>query len=149
MPGMPHGWQWWHQSGQLLSGNSGSSRYDDYWHFNIPVESLSRYTVESVLKDHPIGHKNVVCQDRWSLVTGSVILKCGSFCQKCVVFQDRWSLMAVVSQDRFHCTNMTRHILSVKSRVKYKFCNMAQYRPRYASLSYISITTDFCIIYIL
>ena len=31
-------------------------------------------TVKSVLKDHPIGHKNVVCQDRWSLVTGSVIL---------------------------------------------------------------------------
>ncbi len=36
-------------------------------------------TVESALKDHPIGHKNVVCQDRWSLT-------------------------AVVSQDRFHCT---------------------------------------------
>ncbi len=33
------------------------------------------YTVESVLKYHPIGYKNVVCQDRWSLVTGSVILK--------------------------------------------------------------------------
>ncbi len=36
--------------------------------------------------------KNVVCQacqDRWSLVTGSVILKCESFCQKCVVCQDR------------------------------------------------------------
>ena len=49
-------------------------------------------TVEAVLKDHPIGHKNVVCQDRWSLLTGSVILKCRSFCPKCVVFQDRWSL---------------------------------------------------------
>ncbi len=44
------------------------------------------YTVEPVLKDHLIGHKNVVCQDRWSLVTGSVILKCRSFCKKCVVF---------------------------------------------------------------
>ena len=32
-------------------------------------------TVKPVLKDNPIGHKNVVCQDRWSLVTGSVILK--------------------------------------------------------------------------
>ena len=29
-------------------------------------------TVEPVLKDHPIGHKNVVFQDRWSLVTDSV-----------------------------------------------------------------------------
>ena len=28
--------------------------------------------VEPVLKDHPIGPKNVVCQDRWSLVTGSI-----------------------------------------------------------------------------
>ncbi len=46
-------------------------------------------TVEPVLKDHPIGHKNVVCQDRWSLVTGSAVLKCRSFCQKCVVCQDR------------------------------------------------------------
>ncbi len=44
------------------------------------------------VENHPIGHKNVVCQDRWSLVTGSVILKCKSFCQKCMVFQDRWSL---------------------------------------------------------
>ena len=60
------------------------------------------YTVEPALKDHPIGHKNVVCQDRWSLVTGSVILKCGS-CQKCVVCQDRWSLVAVAFQDKFHC----------------------------------------------
>ena len=49
-------------------------------------------TVEPILKDHPIGHKNVVCQDRWSLVTGSVLLKCRS-CQKRVVCQDRWSLM--------------------------------------------------------
>ncbi len=28
-----------------------------------------RHTVEPVLKDHTIGHKNVVNQDRWSLVT--------------------------------------------------------------------------------
>ncbi len=67
--------------------------------------SLYTCTAEPVLKDHPIGHKNVVCQDRWSLVTGLVILKCRYFCQKSVVSQDRLSLMAVVSQDRFHCTN--------------------------------------------
>ncbi len=67
----------------------------------------SGVTVEPVLKDHPIGHKNVVYQDRWSLVTGSVVLK-GSFCHKFVVVKTgglswQWSLMAVVSQDRFHC----------------------------------------------
>ncbi len=60
-------------------------------------------TVEPVLKDRPTGHKNMISQDRWSLVTGSVTLKCGTFCQEYVVLQDRWSLMAVVSQDRLHC----------------------------------------------
>ncbi len=55
------------------------------------------------LERPPHGPQNVVCQNRWCLVTGSVILKCRSFCQKCVVFQDRWPFMAVVSQDRFHC----------------------------------------------
>ena len=69
------------------------------------------YTVEPVLKDHAIGHKNVDCQDRWSLVTGLEILKCRSFCRKCVVCQDRWSLMAVVSQDSFHCIYTVKAIL--------------------------------------
>ncbi len=59
-------------------------------------------TVEPVLKDHPIGHKNIVAQDRWSLVTYT--LECRTFCPKLVVLQDRWSLMAVISPDRFHCT---------------------------------------------
>ncbi len=67
----------------------------------VPLE------LEPVLKDHPIGHKNVICQYRWSWVTGSAMLKCRSlltFGQKCVIFQDSWSLMAVVSRDRFHCS---------------------------------------------
>ncbi len=34
-------------------------------------------------------HKNMVAQERWSLVTGSVALKCGIFCQKFVILQDR------------------------------------------------------------
>ncbi len=38
-------------------------------------------TVERVLRDCPITFKNRVSQDRWSLVTGSVILKCSFFCQ--------------------------------------------------------------------
>ncbi len=60
-------------------------------------------TVEPVLKDCPIGHRNMVFQDRQSLVTGSVTLKYGTFCQEYVVLQDRCSLMGVASQDRFHC----------------------------------------------
>ncbi len=46
-----------------------------------------------VLKDWPIGHKNVVSQDRWSLVTGSIILKCWLFCQEYVVFQDMFTII--------------------------------------------------------
>ncbi len=79
-------------------------------------------TVEPVLKDHPIGHKNVVCQDRWSLVTGSVYRKCRSICWRCMVCQDsglswQWSLKTgftvttcacmlcpvMVSDDTFYC----------------------------------------------
>ncbi len=33
-------------------------------------------TVELVLKEHHIGHTIVVSQDRWSLMTCSIILKC-------------------------------------------------------------------------
>ncbi len=68
---------------------------------NFTEYRLLSGTLEPVLKDHPT--KNVVCQDRWPLLTGSSILKCRSFCRKCMVCQDRWSLMAVVSQDMFHC----------------------------------------------
>ncbi len=81
-----------------------------FWHWPISVikeKSKTKFkhgkdnTVEPVLKDHPIGHTNVVSQDRWSLVTGSITLKWRTSSQ--VVFQDRWSLMAMVSQDMFHC----------------------------------------------
>ena len=64
---------------------------------------LAVHIVELLMKDHPISHKNVVLQDRWSLVTGSVIhvLKCRSFCQKWVVVQGRWS----------HGSGLTRQVL--------------------------------------
>ncbi len=50
-----------------------------YYLFTTLPPSTS--TIEPVLKDDPIGHKNVICQDTRSLVTGSVtcILKCWSF----------------------------------------------------------------------
>ena len=41
--------------------------------------STSRYTVEPVLKNHPIGHTNVVSQSRWALMRGSVTVKCTIF----------------------------------------------------------------------
>ncbi len=47
-------------------------------------------TLEPVLKAPYWPPKNVVCQDRWSLVTGTVILKCRSFCRKCMVCQGRF-----------------------------------------------------------
>ncbi len=45
-------------------------------HIMVPatLEAQSGYTVEPVLIDHPFGHKNMVSQDRWSLVTGSFTL---------------------------------------------------------------------------
>ena len=72
------------------------------------------YTVEPILKDHPFGHRHRVSQDRWSFVTGLFALKCRTFYQKYEVSQDRWSLMAVVAQDRFHCTGAfwCSHILN-------------------------------------
>ena len=60
-----------------------------YGKIYVPVQFGNRnivYTVEHILKDHPIGHKYLVSQDRWSLVTGSVTPKCGTRCQECVVF---------------------------------------------------------------
>ncbi len=88
-----------------------------------PIDTPSS-TVESVLRDHPIGHKNVVCQDKRSLVTGSVMLKCGSLCQKCVVCQDRWSLKIGFTIQNisppdyhfstrlsFHCTKQCSYVI--------------------------------------
>ncbi len=45
------------------------------------------YTVESVWKDYPVGHKNAVSQNRWTLATGSVTLKCRTFFLECVSWQ--------------------------------------------------------------
>ncbi len=50
-----------------------------YWHCWLWMFRLEEiellYTMKPVLKDHPIGHKNMVSQGRWSLVTGSFTLK--------------------------------------------------------------------------
>ncbi len=74
---------------------------------------LESGTVEPLLKDHRIGH----CQDRWSLVTCSVILKCRSFCQNlCVICQDRWSLMGgftTVSVINYCCNSIQSFLVYV------------------------------------
>ncbi len=62
--------------------------------------------VNTVLKDHRIGHKNVVSQDRWSLVTSSVTMKCIGISVRnihvhVIGLQDKWPPMAVVSQHSF------------------------------------------------
>ncbi len=74
----------------------------------MDLTCFKRYTVEPVLKDRPISHKNMASQDGWSLLTDLFTQKCRTCCQKLVVLQDRWPLMAVVSEhaeDRFHCTD--------------------------------------------
>ncbi len=60
----------------------------DDWHWPCCIILAVRWlwcTVEPVLKDYPIGHTNVVFQDKWSLVTGSVYIKCRTFCQEYLV----------------------------------------------------------------
>ncbi len=74
---------------------------------SLHLLSFLRHTVvEPVLKDYTMGHANVVSGDRWSLVAGSITLRCRTFRQKYVVFQCKWSFMPVVSQDRFHCNRL-------------------------------------------
>ncbi len=52
-----------------------------FQHAHIP------YTVEPVLKDHPIGHKNVVCQDRFYCIWNMCMLKFNSsVCSVAYVF---------------------------------------------------------------
>ncbi len=65
---------------------------------------LTVYIVKPVLRDYPIGHKHMMSEDRWSLVTGSVILKCRSLCQK---WGGGGSLMAVVSLYRLKQCGIT------------------------------------------
>ncbi len=83
------------------------------WVHHVNCKNTS--TVEPVLKDHPVDHKNMVSQDRWSLVTGSFTLKYVTFCKTQVALQDRWSLMAVVSQDRFHCSKTCEVLTSTNA----------------------------------
>ncbi len=56
---------------------------------HIEMYKVTLYkSVEPVLNDHPIGHNDVVSQDRWSLPTCSITLKCRTFYQKYLIFQD-------------------------------------------------------------
>ncbi len=64
----------------LLLG--GTSPYQLNVHLDV-YSKFNQYflivdTVEP-FKDSPIGHKNVLSQDKWSLITGSIIAKCSSF----------------------------------------------------------------------
>ncbi len=64
--------------------------------FWVPAHHRAHYKPD--LTDHLVGHKTVTSQDRWSLVTASITLKCTrTFCLECAAFQDRWSVMAMVS----------------------------------------------------
>ncbi len=89
---------------------------------NTACGTVSTYTVEHVLKAYLIGHKSLVAEDRWSLVTGSFTLKCRTFCPKLVVLQDRWSLTVVVSRpvSLYHITvQVTKKHLQLLHRVNF------------------------------
>ncbi len=70
---------------------------------NRTSRSCERFSpVEPVLKDHPIHHANVVSQARWSLLTGSITLKCRTFYQEYLSFKTsglswQWSLKTGVT----------------------------------------------------
>ena len=98
-------------SGILLSLYGWQRGKDRDWEIRNQIRSSllltqsAANTVKLVLKDCPIGHKNVVSQDMWSWVVGSIWLNCRDLLLENVVLQDWWSLIAVVSQGRFHCIN--------------------------------------------
>ncbi len=111
----PHAWQHYHNAQHFLDQLTATwtpkgERYSELkaclylppshrkWVSNSHLYYACR--VEPVLKNHPISHKIVVCQDRRSLVTNSVILNCRCFWQKVLVFQDRWS----------HVSGLSRHV---------------------------------------
>ncbi len=73
--------------------------------------------MELVMKDQSVRQKNVVSQDRWSLVTGSITLKCESFCQEYTILQVRWSLITMVSQDRFQCITSIKVFLVMPGHI--------------------------------
>ena len=92
--------------------------------------------MEPVLKDHPMGHTDVVSQDWWSLATGSIYIGMwdlytrniqGSLYQEYLAFQDRGSLMAVVSEDRFYCNKVKnfslKHMRSILFKAHFYFGN--------------------------
>ncbi len=65
-----------YRSVELLDGSTYRAAYDD--HSSMRMKGLRLVMLHTVLKDHSVGHKNAVCQDRWSP-------------------------MALFSQDSFHC----------------------------------------------
>ncbi len=81
-------------------------------------------TEEPVLKDHPIGHENVVSQDKWSLVTGSATLKCVTFCQEYLVSQDKFYCIKVIS--RYNCC---KNKLIFVYLVFFRVCKHVQITP--------------------
>ncbi len=91
------------------------------WHKVCPITGTLLIYNRTCLErqDHPIDHKDVVCQRQ--IASGdrfSFILKCRSFCKKCVVCQDRWSLMAMVSEHSFHC------IIKLSWKTTHPFCHI-------------------------
>ncbi len=94
-------------AGSFWLWNQGSPEVDvlPWWHGLVTLCSA----VEPTTKDWPIGHKNVVSQDRGLVI----VLTCGSSTTNMWYFnQNWWSLTAKVSQDRFHCSQSHRRPLS-------------------------------------
>ncbi len=70
--------------------------------------------VEPALNDLTIGHKNVVCQDRWSLVTGCYILMWVLLPQKCVVSWE-WPLKKGFTVLNISSANMPNYSVGLQA----------------------------------
>ncbi len=115
------------------------------WHPRICNTHIS--TVEAVLKDCPIGHKNMVSQDRWSLVTGSYTLKCVTFypkntdpsiCSRQVVFYGSGLSRQVIDSLRvkYDCTLPSRVIITTNMVVAFAGSPLASRHARSPTVCY-------------
>ncbi len=68
--------------------------------------NFSGRTVKPMMRDHPTGQQKVVLWDRWSLITGSYVLKCRTMLLQQWSLIRSQSLIALVSHHRFHSIDL-------------------------------------------
>ena len=78
-----------------------------YHHSNESTQNyalLNSNTVVPLLRDHPVGHTDVVFEEGRSFIRGRKQCKPKHVSSGIVVLNVRWSLIRVVSQEGDYCT---------------------------------------------